>query len=244
MTCPVTSLAPNASTTCTATATHAVTQADVDAGVVSNTATATGKNPSNGTVASNPSGTDTPIVQSTALALLKQASVVDTNADGVTDKGDTINWTFKLTNNGTVTLHGLTVTDPKAGTVSCGTTALAPGASVTCTAVGYVITQADVDLGHVDNTATAAGLSPSGSTVNSAPSSTSTPVVQTSSLLLTKSATVTDVNATARPTWATPSPGASWSRTPAPRRSPTSPSPTRRPVRSLARPARWLRAPR
>ena len=42
VTCPTAPLAPNASVTCTANAAHTITQADVDAGVVSNTATAHG----------------------------------------------------------------------------------------------------------------------------------------------------------------------------------------------------------
>ncbi len=68
VTCPVTTLAPGVSTTCTADAAHTITQADVDAGVVSNTATATGKDPKGNDVPSNPSATDTPVAQAPALS--------------------------------------------------------------------------------------------------------------------------------------------------------------------------------
>ena len=77
-----------------------MTQADVDAGVVSNTATATGKNPVNATVTSNGSSTDTPIAQATTLQLTKSAAVTDVNGDGKTDLGDTITWSFVVKNTG------------------------------------------------------------------------------------------------------------------------------------------------
>ena len=77
MTCPSTALAPGATTTCTSAA-YSITQADVDAGVVSNTATATATAPGSTTgVTSNPSSTDTPITQAPALSLSKTGAVTD-----------------------------------------------------------------------------------------------------------------------------------------------------------------------
>jgi hypothetical protein len=91
VTCPVTTLAPGASTTCTA-AVHTITQADVDTGVVSNTATAAGRDPKGDPVDSPPSSTDTPVAQAPGLSVTKSAHVTDVNGDGVTDLGDTISW--------------------------------------------------------------------------------------------------------------------------------------------------------
>ncbi|MGL4176473.1 MAG: DUF7507 domain-containing protein [Dermatophilaceae bacterium] len=192
VTCPTTTLAPGAQTTCAAAA-YTITQADVDAGVVSNTATSSGRAPGGAPVASNTSTAETPVAQVDGLALTKTAAVTDLDGNG-TDLGDTIRWTFTMTNSGTTTVSSVAVNDPLAGSVSCAASSLAPGASTTCTAAAYAITQADVDAGQVVNTATASGRDPAGATVTSPSASSTTPVTQASSLSLTKSATRVDVN--------------------------------------------------
>ena len=50
------------------------------------------------------------------------------NADGKTNLGDTITWSFLVKNTGTTTVTGLAVNDATAGAVSCPVTTLAPGA--------------------------------------------------------------------------------------------------------------------
>ena len=95
------------------------------------------------------------------------------NGNGRVDAGDTIGYRFVLTNTGAVTLTDVTVADPKTGPVSCPTATLAPGASTTCTA-DYTITQADVDSGTVNNTATGTANDPTGRAVDPATDTTST----------------------------------------------------------------------
>ena len=71
--------------------------------------------------------TSTPTSTVATLTLDKQAGQpVDTNSDGRVDAGDTIAYTFVVTNTGAVTLTGLELDDPKTGPVSCPTTTLAP----------------------------------------------------------------------------------------------------------------------
>ena len=141
--CPVTTLAPGATTTCTAD--YTITQADVDAGTVDNTATAGATTPNGDAAATGPDSTTTPTSDVATLTLDKQAAApVDVNGSGRVDAGDTIAYTFLLTNTGARTLTDVTVDDPKTGPVDCPTTTLAPNASTTCTA-DYTITQADVD---------------------------------------------------------------------------------------------------
>jgi uncharacterized repeat protein (TIGR01451 family) len=189
--CPDTSLAPGTRETCHARSSHTITQSDVDAGVVDNTATASGTATGSRTpTVSGPSSTTTPIDQSNGITLVKSATENDVNADGKTDLGDTIAWTYVVTNTGNVTLSNVGVNDPEAGVVHCLFTRLAPGSFETCAAdTLHTISLADVDAGVVDNTATAQGSAPRSSVPTiSASSSTSTPVVQVSGISLTKSA--------------------------------------------------------
>ena len=68
--------------------------------------------------------------------------------------GVTLNYTLVATNDGNVTLHDVTITDPKLGTLTCTPAqpaTLAPTATLVCTGT-YAITQADINAGKVDNT--------------------------------------------------------------------------------------------
>lgn len=171
-------LASGAKLTCYAT--YTVQQGDVDAGRMTNTARATG------TPAVGPAVTDTddetiPAVWKASLLLDKSASVEDVDGDGVTGLGDHIQYTFEVTNTGSVTLTNIAIADDllaQAGiTVTCAPTTLAPQATATCTADDpYVVTQPDVDAKVVVNTATASGNDPKGTPVISNPDSTRTPV--------------------------------------------------------------------
>jgi uncharacterized repeat protein (TIGR01451 family) len=127
-----------------------LTQADIDAGSVYNLATAD----------SNESEPDTddntePLPQNAALELTKTGAWVDGDGDGYADPGEAINYTFSVKNTGNVTLHNVTVTDPKV-TVVGGPTTLDVGETDATTFTGvYYLTQADIDAGSVYNLATA-----------------------------------------------------------------------------------------
>jgi uncharacterized repeat protein (TIGR01451 family) len=171
ITCPAAaaSLIPGDHVTCTAT--YRVTQADLDSGKLTNTATATGTPP--GTTpppVSPPSTVTVPSPAAGKLTLVKSAHAVDVNGDGVTDAGDRIDWSLLVTNTGTATVTDIKVSDPTAGAVTCPATSLAPGKSMTCTAPSHTVTDADVTAGHVRNTAVASGTH-AGTPVTSPPSS-------------------------------------------------------------------------
>ena len=122
--------------------------------------------------------TVTNTAQTASLALVKHAGIPDdVNRDGVTDAGDTIAYTFTVTNTGALTMSDIAVSDPKAGPVTCPQPSLASGASETCAAAGlYTVTAADDTAGAALNTATASGIPAGGmAPIPSAPSSTSTP---------------------------------------------------------------------
>ena len=98
------------------------------------------------------------------------------------------------TNAGNTTLAAVTVTDPGVTGLSCtpaNGSALAPGASMSCTAT-HTVTQADLDAGHYANTACvddgAGGAAQQCATKD-------VPAVQAPTLSITKAATETSFNA-------------------------------------------------
>ena len=141
--------------------------------------------------------TNTP--KTDTLSIVKTAGTpVDVNGDGLTDAGDTIAYTFAVTNTGQLPMSNIAVSDPKVGLVTCAAGPLAAGASRTCAANSpYTITSADVTDGAVDNSATASGTPPGSTTpVTSPPSSTHTPTTAPKpAIALAKSATPTTITA-------------------------------------------------
>ena len=151
-------LTPGASTTCHAT--HVTTTADVDAGHITNTATVTG-HPPTGPPVTDGAEAIIDARQAPGIHLLKSAFPAD-----YARPGETIHYTYTVTNTGNVTLHDLWLTDDRLGAITCPATTLAPGASTTCHAT-HVTTTADVDAGHITNTATVTGHPPTGPAVTS-----------------------------------------------------------------------------
>ncbi len=146
VTCPTATSPLAAAPTSTCTASYTITQADIDAGSVTNTATAT-----DGSVTSNTDSVDgRPPPRARTSTWSRRAT--PTTYDAV---GDVIDYTYVVTNTGNVTLDGPVTVDDDKVTVTCPAVAtLDPGDHVTCTA-SHTITQADIDAGSVTNTATA-----------------------------------------------------------------------------------------
>ncbi|MFC5569048.1 OmpA family protein [Lysobacter yangpyeongensis] len=183
VTCPATTLAPGASTTCAGA--YTVTQADLDAGSVTNNASATGTPRQGSLVPATDSAVATGIA-TPSLSLVKR--VVSGNPyDAI---GDTVGYTYEVTNTGNVTIDALAVTDDKIATVSCPVTTLAPGARTTCTGT-YTIVQADVDAGSVTNHASATGTPASGALAPATDDAVATSAA-TPSLTLVKTAVAGD----------------------------------------------------
>ncbi|MDA4894736.1 hypothetical protein PFZ55_48530 [Streptomyces sp. MS2A] len=191
VTCEATSLVPGASTTCTAT--YEATQADVDAGSISNSATATGTPPSGGDpITSDPSEAEVTSDPQPGIAMVKSASTDTLVA------GETITYTFAVENTGNVTLNDIVIDEGEftgsgeLSPVTCEPTTLAPGETVDCTAT-YVVTQADVDAGSITNAATASGTSPTGDPVGSPPSAVEITADPQPGIALVKSADKTEL---------------------------------------------------
>ena len=196
----ITSLAPGASATCSPTATHTVTQADLVDNtdhLLHNTATVSGKNPSDATVTSGPSSATVPLAAAVpALSIDKTHTLsTDVNGNGQADLGDTVSYSFRVTNTGNVTLTDVVVTDTKLDVTVTAPGNLAPGAHVDLTATAtHEITEADILAGEYKNTAKANADSAAGPAPEATDTDTVGPVPPAGGLKLTKHATLDDAN--------------------------------------------------
>ena len=138
------SLAPGGTISCSAS--HTVTQADIDAGHYLNIACVSATD-----ATATCANADVPSVKNPHLTIVKVAT-----ESSFGNVGDVIHYTITATNDGNTTLTNVTVTDPNAGALNCTpqtpVSSLAPGGTITCTA-SHTITQADIDAGHYLNTA-------------------------------------------------------------------------------------------
>ncbi len=184
-------LAPGATLTCTAE--HTVTQADIDNGEVTNTATTSATAPGGTGVNATSNTIRITVDRVPALSIAKSSDRTSTDA-----AGQIINYSFNVRNTGNVTLTDATVSDPRANNISCPRTTLAPGETMTCTA-NRAVSQADIDRGvDLTNIASVTGTPPGDGAESIEPTSSNQVAVeveQNPDFTVTKTAgTPTDTN--------------------------------------------------
>ena len=176
-------LNPGQSTTCPAT--HAVVQADIDAGSYINTATATGTF-NNTPITSAPSSVTSTATQTPAITIAKTTTTPTYSA-----VGNVLSYSLLITNTGNVALTNLAVADPNAVLGACAAVAIGgtlnPGQSTTCPAT-HAVVQADIDAGSYINTATATGTF-NNTPITSAPSSVTSTATQSPAITIAKTTT-------------------------------------------------------
>ncbi|NCA72494.1 MAG: DUF11 domain-containing protein, partial [Sphingobacteriia bacterium] len=146
---PIATLAPDAVDDTTFTGTYTLTQADIDAGSFTNTATVKGQYPGIPDVTDSDEDTQT-LERTPALTLEKEL----TTAPEPIELGSELTYTVTATNTGNVTLTDVVVSDSLITPASETCASVAP--TQTCVLSGtYTVTQADMDVGQVVNTATA-----------------------------------------------------------------------------------------
>lgn len=136
----------------TCTAGYRVTQADVLAGAVTNTATLTGPQlprpvPATATV---------PALANPSATVTKDHQLADTNGDGVGSTGEPISYLIRITNTGNVDLTGMSVGDPMLPQLECTPALgepLSSGEVRSCTG-SHVITAREAASGAVRNVVT------------------------------------------------------------------------------------------
>ena len=159
----IASLAPGNTNDATISGSYTITQGDINSGSFSNTAQACGAPPTGADVCDE--DTENVALVNSAITLIKSGTLNDDDGTPGVSPGDSIDYTFTVTNTGNVNLTGIELSDTIGGvTITGGPIGLlTPGASDTVTFTGsYDIIQADITAGHFLNTATVCATPPAG----------------------------------------------------------------------------------
>ena len=191
-------------------ATYVLTQGDIDAGQVENTATVTGTPPSGtslNTVSDRTDSTTTMLTQNKSVEIIKTAEFT-LNTPPM--PGDVIKYTFEVKNNGNVTLKNVYISDPLPnlklggptnsggyfqGTEAFKIASLLPGKSLSSTSADaaskiftatYALTEADLYKGKVKNTAKVTTTGPQGHEITHTDTADTTGLTAEPAITLTK----------------------------------------------------------
>ena len=168
----------------TITYTYTVTQADVDAGKIENTAKATGKDPKGTDVTDSDDAEVTTVTAAAALTVEKTAS-----PESGVKVGDKVTYTVVVTNSGNVSVKDGNLADDHAD-LSDKTFDLAPNEEATFTYT-YEVTQADVDAGSIVNVVKANATAVRGENPAEASASATVTAEQKGHITITKETTST-----------------------------------------------------
>ncbi|WP_373396608.1 hypothetical protein V8V91_17825 [Algoriphagus halophilus] len=167
----------------TVTATHIVTQADLDAGQYVNTASVSGIDPKNNAVNAVSNSVTLTADQTPGLAATKVSQT-----QNYASVGENINYIIEVENTGNVTLSNIVVTDPNVDILSGNPIAsLAPGAKRQVS-VRHIVEQADLDAGSYSNQATANGVDVNNDPIAATTNEVVVQATQAPSITLTKNA--------------------------------------------------------
>ncbi|MFD1016574.1 DUF7507 domain-containing protein, partial [Winogradskyella rapida] len=155
-------------------ANYTITQSDIDAGIVSNQAVVTGTSSIDGSTLEDLSDDDTVLEDDitdlilpleSGIAVIKMAVFNDENSNSCSDAGETISYTFNVTNEGNTSITNVELTDTMLGgeiMLASGDTDADNELDVDETWIytaDYTLLQADIDAGMVSNQATVSGIS-------------------------------------------------------------------------------------
>ena len=165
---------------------NGITQAELDAGQVDNSATASFPFVNNGTqitVTSDESTASVPVVADPKMVFTKTGPAVFNALN------QSLSYTFAVENTGNVTLKQVTVTDPLIPALNCVLTNIAPTTTSSCTGT-YMVTQPDVDAAVINNTASVTAIPAQGSQLTATDTATATadPTFTTKTATLAKAA--------------------------------------------------------
>ncbi|WP_084125866.1 hypothetical protein [Demequina sp. NBRC 110054] len=197
VTCEATTLEPGGVTACTSEA-YTVAVSDAVAGSVDETATADGAAPAGiPDPAQASDSAATAVVSVPAMSVVGSAVLTDdADGDAMVSPGDSLAYSYLVTNTGDVTLSDVAIAGSLGGDVTCEPSVLAPGESVTCVAAGpYVVTEDDAAAGEVNDAVTGSATTPDGiPPLADVAAATATEADGTAALAIAVAAQLEDVN--------------------------------------------------